>query len=300
MKQKQDIPILQHILTEKQQGHETRRKLFVDLEKELGMPVLSFFTSFYYPVMIRDDDADMIEGLLEKMDLSKGLALIINSPGGVGLSAERIINNCRSYSGTGEFIAIVPAKAKSAATMVCMGASKILMGKTSELGPIDPQITITKGDRKFNVALCNLVEKYNQLFNEAVNSKGNIQPYLQQLSEYDSREIKEFEAAIQLSEDVAVRALLSGMMKGQKKDDVKKKIDVFLTPKETKSHGRSIFHSEAKKCGLNIELMPHKSQIWKLSHELFMRTHNLTSGDMGVTKCIENKDFSFGARAATE
>ncbi|GAH14065.1 unnamed protein product, partial [marine sediment metagenome] len=44
------------------------------------------------------------------MDLSKGLALIINSPGGSGLAAERIINVCRSYSGTEEFWAIVPNK----------------------------------------------------------------------------------------------------------------------------------------------------------------------------------------------
>ena len=60
---------------------------------------------------------------------------MINSPGGSGLAAERMINVLRSYSGIGEYWAIVPAKAKSAATMVCLGASKILMGPASELGP---------------------------------------------------------------------------------------------------------------------------------------------------------------------
>lgn len=80
------------------------------------------------------------------MDLSKGLIIMINSPGGDGLAAERIINVCRSYSGTGEYQVIVPGKAKSAATMVCFGASAIYMSPTSELGPVDPQIVIVDNE----------------------------------------------------------------------------------------------------------------------------------------------------------
>lgn len=285
-------PIIHHVMTEQMQGHETRVKLYTELEKTLGRPVVSYFTSFVHPVMIDDADAEMIEGLLQQIDLSKGLALLINSPGGIGISAERILNICRNYSGTGEFIAIVPGKAKSAATMVCMGASKILMSKTSELGPIDPQITIMKGDKQMQVALFNLVQSYKDLFQRAVVETGNLQPYLQQLSNYDEREIKEFETAIQLAEDVAVRALESGMMNGKTKDEIHDMIKVFLTPEETKSHGRSIFYEEAKNCGLNIELMDLKSKVWKLSYELFVRTNNYTNNR--IAKCVENKNHSFG------
>lgn len=64
--------------------------------------------------MIDDADADMLEGILQKLDLTNGLALLISSPGGSGLAAERIINICRNYSVTGEYSAIVPGKAKSA------------------------------------------------------------------------------------------------------------------------------------------------------------------------------------------
>jgi len=293
MKTNHDIPVYQHVMTEQNQGHETRRKLYIDLEKEIGLPVISFLTSFNFPVMIEDADADMIEGLLQKIDLSKGLALLINSPGGIGLSAERILNICKSYSGTGDFVAIVPGKAKSAATMICMGASKVYMSKTSELGPIDPQFPIQKDNKRMNVALCNLVQSYKELFEKAENTKGNLQPFLQQLANYDAREIKEFEAAIELAEDVAIRALQSGMMKGTTRDDIRKKIKIFLTPEETKSHGRSIFIDEAKKCGLKVELMDLKSDLWKLSYELFIRAYNYTN--TRVAKCIESKEFSFAA-----
>jgi len=83
--------------------------------------------------MIEDKDADMLVGILQKGDGSNGLAIIVSSPGD-GLAAERIINLFRSYSKTGEYWAIVPAKAKSATTMLCFGSSKIIMGPSSELG----------------------------------------------------------------------------------------------------------------------------------------------------------------------
>jgi hypothetical protein len=38
---------------------------------------------------------------------------------------------------------IVPDSAKSAATLIAIGADEIVMGYCSELGPIDPQVEIT-------------------------------------------------------------------------------------------------------------------------------------------------------------
>ncbi|MBW8003881.1 MAG: hypothetical protein FVQ80_18110 [Planctomycetes bacterium] len=118
-------PVISKVLVEKGQQHETRKNLFEEIEKELKRPVVSFFTSFSAPVGIEDSDAQMLEGILQKMDLTAGLALFIDSPGGNALAAERIINICRSYSEIREYWAIVPGKAKSAATLICFGASKI-------------------------------------------------------------------------------------------------------------------------------------------------------------------------------
>jgi len=58
-------PVIQQVLTEQNQGHETRKKLFIELEKNLGRPVVSYFTSFRFPVMIEDADADLLEGVLQ-------------------------------------------------------------------------------------------------------------------------------------------------------------------------------------------------------------------------------------------
>lgn len=294
MSKNNSIPFFQKVMTEVNQGHETRKKLFAEIESELTLPVISYFTSFNYPVMIEDSDADILEGLLQKMDLTNGLALLINSPGGIGIAAERIINICRHYSGTKEFVALVPGKAKSAATMVCFGASKIYMGGTSELGPIDPQMTLQKDNKVMRFALCNIVDSYKDLFKRATEEKGNLQPYLQQLANYDSREIKEFEAAIELAKDVAVRALENGMMKKiGDKNAIEHKIKVFLTPEHTKTHSRAIYHTEAISCGLNIELIDPKSTFWKNLYELYIRTDHYVS--TRASKCFETRSSSFAA-----
>jgi hypothetical protein len=68
------------------------------------------------------------------------LDLIIHSPGGSGQTAEQMVDYLRTQF---DYIrAFVPLQAKSAATMIALGCDEIVMGKHSELGPIDPQILI--------------------------------------------------------------------------------------------------------------------------------------------------------------
>lgn len=291
------IPILQRIQQEELQGHATRRQLYLEIEKYLGRPVIAFFTSFRFPVMIETQDADVLECVLQKMDLSSGLALVINSPGGDGLAAERIINICRTYSGTGEYWAIVPSKAKSAATMICFGASKIIMSRTSELGCIDPQVIIPgeKGVFVQRFSAYNVIESYRELFERAIKETGNLQPYLQQLANYDEREIRELEAACLLSEDIAIRALKSCMMRNLSEEEIKQKIEIFLTPRQTKAHGRPIYASEVSSCGLNVEVWDNKEERWRTIYELYIRIDHLVS--TSAAKCVETKDHAFVARA---
>jgi len=285
--------IYQSVQEEQFQGHATRQKLYEKLEKEIKIPVISFFTSFIYPVSIEDNDANMLEGVLQKSDLSKGLMLFLSSPGGDALAAERIINLCRGYSETGKYQVIVPSKAKSAATMICLGAEKLIMSKSSELGSIDPQVIYQENGQTKRSSIYNLTESYKRLFSEAINTKGNLQPYIQQLSHYDTREIEEMKMVSALSEDIALKALHSGMLTELNKEDIEKKIEIFLIPeKEVKTHGRAIYALSAQNCGLNVEMVDPRSILWKITYELFVRLNNFVSTN-NVAKCIESKDYSF-------
>ena len=79
------------------------------------------------------------------------------------LAAERIVNICRSFSRDNQYSAIVPKMAKSAATVVSMGADEILMSPTSELGPIDPQIVMEGDGRQLRLVPAHeVIESYRR------------------------------------------------------------------------------------------------------------------------------------------
>ena len=285
--------VLSRINQERSQGHDTRKHLFLKIEELLQRPLLSYFTSFEHPVSIDDRDVNIIETILQSMDLTNGLALLISSPGGDGIAAERIVKACRSYSGTNEYWAIVPSMAKSAGTMVCFGASKIMMSPTSELGPVDPQIITEDNKGRQVFPAFTILETYKELFNSAVNGTGKVEPYLQQLERFDARRIKMIESAIALSSDISVKTLAAkgGMMEGAAYADIEKHIEVFINPDYTKNHGRPIYLDECIKCGLRIEELNPKSELWKHLYELYLRTDNYVTSI--VSKCIENNEHSF-------
>jgi hypothetical protein len=114
--------IHKQIFSERLQIANTRLRAIEEVEKYLnGRTLVTFFTSFNHTVDIDSNDCDMLQSVLQHIDLGKGLALMINSPGGDGLAAERIVATCRAYSGTGDYWAIVPGRAKSAARSLAWG-----------------------------------------------------------------------------------------------------------------------------------------------------------------------------------
>ena len=283
------------MLAEINQSHETRRPLLVKLEELLNRNVITYFTSNVYPVTIDDMDNDMIEGLLQVTDKNKGLSLILNSRGGSALAAERIINTCRTYS-NGDFEVIVPRMAKSAATMICMGANKIWMSPTAELGPIDPQFVIVteQGMPELRGAHY-LIRSYEKLFKGAAKAKGNLEPYLQQLQRQDARNIEEYRRAVELAEDIAIKSLQAGMMKGKGKNTIKKMLEPFIRPEQTMTHGRPIYLEGVNKAGLVAELIDIDSEYWKCLWDLYLRSERYVGGK--YSKLCESIEDSFHIQA---
>jgi ClpP class serine protease len=81
--------------------------------------------------------------LLHDVPPGADLDLLLHTPGGDVDQAERIVLLCRKRVKDGAFRVIVPDSAKSAGTLIAIAADEIVMGEPSELGPIDPQVTIT-------------------------------------------------------------------------------------------------------------------------------------------------------------
>lgn len=283
-------PVYSQILNELHQSHETRHALIDKLERDLGRRIITFFTSSLHPVAINDTDNDMIEDVLQCDKTFAPITLVLNSPGGSALAAERIINTCRTYS-KGDFEVIVPRMAKSAATVICMGANKIWMNRTAELGPIDPQVVIRTHDGNLELrAAYYIVESYESLFKEAVGTKGNKEPYLQQLDRYDARDIREYKKIMELSVEIAIKSLKSGVMCKKTEEEIKKLIGPFTDPEKTKTHGRPITLDEVKAAGLPVNELDISTDQWSCLWELYLRSNRFVNSEHGSKLCESLKD----------
>lgn len=83
--------------------------------------------------------ADIIAPFSQHLDIiqkSDKISLFLYSNGGSTLAAWSLVNLIRSYCN--ELEIIVPFKCQSAATLISLGADRIIMTKQATLGPIDP------------------------------------------------------------------------------------------------------------------------------------------------------------------
>ena len=297
---KRTVRTFDQVQEERRQGHSTRHELYREIEAQLGegKKLVAFFTSFMWPVILDDSDVDMLEEVLRNtLSNNDQLFLLLNCPGGEALAAERIISICRSFSHANSFVVIVPKRAKSAATMVCMGASEIWMSATSELGPIDPQIPIQEGGRVVKyLAAHEIIESYNKLMTDANQTKGRIEPYLQQLNRFDARDIQRIVSAQQLSESIAVRSLHSGAMHEKTERQIRRKIKPFLEPTYAKVHGRPFYPELATKCGLPVKVQDIRGELWQLIWHLYVRLNSYVQ-TAEASKVIESAKNSYAAPA---
>jgi len=88
---------------------------------------------------IKNSHANKIYNAVTNFENKNNIFLILDSRGGSVEPAYLISKTCKKLSNE-KFVVAVPRKAKSAASLICLGADEIHMGLMSELGPIDPQI----------------------------------------------------------------------------------------------------------------------------------------------------------------
>jgi len=119
----------------------------LDLVEELsnlrkGIPQFLFSEAIHPNSMVAVRQ-DVIDYLADHAD-AKEIDFIINSPGGSPADAYRIIRTLRNNFE--KVNVIVPFWAKSAATLLTLGATQIIMDEFGEFGPLDLQIAIERDD----------------------------------------------------------------------------------------------------------------------------------------------------------
>lgn len=108
------------------------------IEKQRNTRLISYLTGDRQPFATRiaDDVIPLLKQHLQKIGFSKKISLFLYTRGGDMLTPLRLVKLIRNYCDY--FEVIVPYRAHSAGTLIALGADNVVMGKMSELSPIDP------------------------------------------------------------------------------------------------------------------------------------------------------------------
>lgn len=205
----------------------------------------------------RDDTAGFVD-LLHNVHDGDRIDLVLHTGGGDIDAAEKLIRLVDEKIGEhGHLRAIVPDYAKSAGTLMTLGAHSILMSSTSELGAIDPQVVLgdVLGNQVSHSVLQYLVA-YSQA--ETALRKNPDDPVARMMfDKFDPAVIHKFRVIVQRVRDAAENLLKRrGMPFSKIASDL---LDIA----KWKSHSQMITAQDALDIGLNVESMDQRNPLWE-------------------------------------
>jgi hypothetical protein len=107
------------------------------LSAELGEPVFTYWNSTKGAIC--QNDVAGLYALLRSTGKLERLSLFMKSDGGSGQAALRMVNLLRRY--VKHLTVLAPLECQSAATMLALGADRILMGPLAHLSAVDTSLT---------------------------------------------------------------------------------------------------------------------------------------------------------------
>ena len=183
------------------------------------------------------------------MTWAKGLTLVLHSPGGVTNAAETIVAYLRSKFDDIEVI--VPTYAMSAGTMISLAANQIVMGRQSQLGPIDPQFLM--GQRAQSARA--IVDQFDQAKKEILENAAAAGAWFPVLQTIGPALLQEARNALDYGERMVAERLERYMFAGRSDANALAGTVArhFNDAATHKSHGRRIDRNEARSQNVVIE-----------------------------------------------
>lgn len=226
------------------------------------------------------------------------IIMVLNSYGGSIYSAVKILNMIRSKCSS--LRVVVPQKAKSAATLMCLGADQIIMGEQSELGPLDKPIEHPHLEG-VSISALDVINALNYLQDKARELTRNIAIELMEerfwlnkrdaleiastialglinpiMSKEDPRIISQSLRLLKISERYGKQLLKKGLAKNWNVPDKAKKnlinLLISILIWDYPVHSYAIFKDEA------MELFPHgimsseKFEKWDLIWDFYLKS----------------------------
>ena len=206
----------------------------------------------------RDDTVPFVD-LLHNVPRNVPVDLLLHTMGGSTDVAEKLMELVRGHVGTADLRVIVPDFAKSAGTLMALGADRVVMSDMSELGPIDPQIVLS--DKLQPVQ--NFLDAYSEHAKTLEGEPGNIAARIM-LGQLGPAILKLCESAVDRARQAAEKLLRRGMFRSNGGNYTR-------TAKELLDTGRWLSHSQMiswedardPHIGLVVEYLAYHSEEWQ-------------------------------------
>jgi membrane-bound ClpP family serine protease len=269
-----------------------RRKYLSELYKKTERNIIVYYSGWLqkgniaqhgFRFDIVDADKMGFMSAINSLDKNKGLDLILHTPGGSIGATESIVHYLKSMFGN-DIRAIIPQIAMSAGTMIACSCKEIIMGKHSNLGPIDPQIG--------GLPTHGIIEEFNTAKREIAANPKTIPVWQTILSRYSPTLIGECEKAIKWSENMVSEWLKDNMFNGDLDKD--NKVSTILAELGshalTLSHDRHL-HVDILKDKLGLKIVPLEND--NVLQDLVLSVHHaciITLTQTPAYKLIENQE----------
>jgi hypothetical protein len=259
-----------------------RRKYLAKIAEHTHRNVIAYYSGWLQrpqsvDAILNDKDKNAFMVNIHELDRTKGLDLILHTPGGEIAATESIVDYIFSMFGN-NVRAIIPQISMSAGTMIAFSCREVMMGKQSNLGPTDPQIG--------GVACQAVLDEFRKAISDIQVNPSSAPLWQVIVSKYHPTFLGTCESSIKWSEKL-VRDWLGRNMLADDPDIIEKVIKEFGDHSNNMSHSRHISKQQCKDVGIKVIDMEDDNELQDLiltSHHAFMHTFSNSS----AVKIVEN------------
>lgn len=255
-------------------AHDTiRRRYLKKMFDHTGRNVIAYYSGFLTKraegIEVTDEDKNAFMLCVHELERSKGLDLILHTPGGDTHATLSLIDYLRNMFGD-DLRAIVPQLAMSAGTMIACSCRSIVMGKQSSLGPVDPQFG--------TIGAATLLSEVKKARSEILADPNASFFWNPILSKITPSFIERCELAIQDSNEFMDTTLRKNMLSAlgpAEQDETVARITAVLANNIGKAHNTHIQLDQCRELGLIIEEMESDQDLQDLIltiHHCYMHT----------------------------
>jgi len=251
-----------------------RQTLIRDIE--ISHPKLLCYVAGNKAPVDRADTLGFVD-MLHNVKSGDPIDLMLHTPGGDVDAAEKLITLVRSATGEqGQLRIIVPDYAKSAGTLMALGANSIVMSDSSELGPIDPQVLLKDGNgTDVTHSVLTYLDAYDEA-KQAIRETPNDPANRITFEKFDPTIVRKFDAVRNRARLFAENLL---KRRGANFSKIASELmDINVYP----SHGQMIGWEAARKIGLTVEYLPLIDPTWRKYWSLYCHLRLAIESDQRI------------------